>query len=239
MGRVPKPTAIAPAPVEFWPTKSVRLTPTVFADGLGELAHRDRDLAAVLAAIGAPPMWARRPGFGTLLHIILEQQVSLASAQAAYDKLLALGRPLTPERFLTYDAAELRATGFSRQKARYGRELAMALRAGSLKLHRISRLDDDQVRTALVNVKGIGPWTAEIYLLMVLRRADAWPVGDLALALAIQSVKKLASVPKPAELEFLGATWRPWRAVATRILWHHYLTQRRRAAPAGAPAGPS
>jgi DNA-3-methyladenine glycosylase II len=239
MCRVPKVTAIADAPVGSWPTRSVRLTPAIFSRGLDELAKRDRDLANVIAAIGAPPLWARQPGFGTLLHIILEQQVSLASAQAAYDKLLALGRPLTPERFLTYADAELHTAGFSRQKARYGRELAMALHTGSLKLHGFSRLDDDKVRAALVNIKGIGPWTAEIYLLMVLRRADAWPVGDLALALAAQSVKNLASVPRPTDLELLGAIWRPWRAVAARILWHQYLTQRRRIAPVSAPIGPA
>ena len=161
---------------------------------------------------------------------------SLASAQAAYDRLLALGQPLTPDRFLNYDDAKLRAAGFSRQKARYGRELAQALSASRLRLQRLSRLDDNQVRQALIAVKGIGPWTAEIYLLMVLRRADAWPLGDLALALAAKSVKKLGALPNSDELAALGQGWRPWRAVAARILWHHYLTQRRRAAPP--PAAP-
>jgi len=218
--------------------KSVRLTPAVFAHGLAELAGRDQDLAEVLERIGPPPMWARKPGFGTLLHIILEQQVSLASAQAAYDKLLALGQPLTPDRFLSYDDETLHAAGFSWQKTRYGRLLAQAVRDGSLKLHRLSRLDDRGARAALLTIKGIGPWTAEIYLLMVLRRADAWPAGDLALALAMRKVKGLEGVPGPAELEALAAAWRPWRAVAARILWHDYLTQRQRAAPARAPAAP-
>jgi len=217
--------------------KSVRLTRARFTEGLAELSRRDPDLGGVLAALGPPPMWARTPGFGTLVHIILEQQVSLASAQAAYDKLLALGQPLTPERFLSYDDAVLHTAGFSWQKARYGRELAQALVAGRLKLHRLSRLDDAQARQMLVSVKGIGPWTAEIYLLMVLRRADAWPLGDLALALAVQSVKKLERLPSAQELAAIGAGWRPWRAVAARILWHHYLTQRRRVAPAP-PAAP-
>ena len=228
------PTQTAETPAA---AKSIRLTRVVFAQGLADLAQRDPDLAGVLATIGPPPMWARKPGFGTLLHIILEQQVSLASAQAAYDKLLALGQPLTPERFLTYDDGLLHAAGFSWQKARYGRELAQVLRAGRLKLHRLSRLDDAQVRQALISVKGIGPWTAEIYLLMVLRRADAWPLGDLALALAVQSVKKLGGVANAQELAAIGAGWRPWRAVAARILWHHYLTQRRRVAPPP-PAAP-
>jgi DNA-3-methyladenine glycosylase II len=238
MGPVPGKSAAAAGALETGLPKSVRLTPAVFSGALAELARRDQDLAGVLTAIGPPPMWARKPGFGTLLHIILEQQVSLESAQAAYDKLLALGQPLTPERFLTYHDDTLGIAGFSWQKAHYGRILAQAVGSGSLKLHRLSRLDDHRARAALLDIKGIGPWTAEIYLLMVLRRADAWPVGDLALALAVRKVKKLDSIPRPAELETLGASWRPWRAVAARILWHDYLTQRRRAAPAGAPASP-
>src|SRR5258708_11355487 len=132
--------------------KSVRLTPAVFSQGLAELASRDGDLARVLERIGPPPMWARKPGFGTLLHIILEQQVSLASAQAAYDKLLALGQPLTPERFLTYDDDTLHTAGFSRQKARYGRILAQAVGDGSLKLHRLSGLDDHGARPPFLTI---------------------------------------------------------------------------------------
>ena len=233
-----KQAAATRVPALMATTKSVRLTHETFLHGLAELARRDPQLAEVLDVIGPPPMWARKPGFGTLLHIILEQQVSLASAQAAYDRLLALGQPLTPDGFLRYDDATLRAAGFSWQKARYGRELARALASGKLKLHTLARLDDARARETLLNIKGIGPWTAEIYLLMVLKRADAWPVGDLALALAVQSVKQLAVLPKPAELELIGAAWRPWRAVAARVLWHHYLSGRRRSAPARAPAAP-
>jgi DNA-3-methyladenine glycosylase II len=236
---MPKKSAVARATALLAPAKSVRLTRETFSHGLAELARRDPHLRAVLDAVGPPPMWARKPGFGTLLHIILEQQVSLASAQAAYDRLLALGQPLTPERFLRYDDAKLRAAGFSWQKAGYGRELARALTSGNLRLHTLARLDDARARKTLLNIKGIGPWTAEIYLLMVLKRADAWPVGDLALALAVQSVKQLAVVPKPAELELIGAAWRPWRAVAARVLWHHYLTGRRRSTPARSSAAPA
>ena len=234
---MPRPSRTVRPLAPVTSVKSVRLTRASFAEGLADLARRDPDLAEVLTAIGPPPMWARQPGFGTLLHIILEQQVSLASAQAAYDKLLALGQPLTPARFLGYDDAALRAAGFSWQKAHYGRELAQALNAGQLKLHRLTRLDDDRARQALLGVKGIGPWTAEIYLLMVLRRADAWPLGDLALAVAAQRVKKLPTVPNAQELAALGASWHPWRAVAARILWHHYLSERKRVAapPAAAP----
>jgi DNA-3-methyladenine glycosylase II len=193
--------------------------------GLDDLARRDRDLAALLERLGPPPLWARPPGFGTLIHIILEQQVSLASARAAYDRLQAAADPLTPARLLELDDATLRAVGFSRQKSAYARHLAEALVAGTLDLAALSTLDDDAVRAHLQRVKGIGPWTAEIYLLMVLGRADAWPVGDLALAAAVQEVKALDQRPDAATLLALAEGWRPWRAVAARLFWHHYLSK--------------
>jgi DNA-3-methyladenine glycosylase II len=159
-----------------------------------------------------------------LLHIILEQQVSLASARAAYRRLNAAVRPLTPRAFLALDDAALKTIGFSRQKTRYGRELALALAEGRLNLRRLARQEDAAARASLTVIKGIGPWTAEIYLLMVLRRPDAWPTGDLALAIAAQRVKRLGGRPGPEELAALGEAWRPWRAVAARILWHDYLS---------------
>jgi DNA-3-methyladenine glycosylase II len=169
-------------------------------------------------------MWAREPGFPTLIHIILEQQVSLASARAAYERLLAADSPLTPARFLEFDDATLKTIGFSRQKTRYGRELARAILDGRLDLAGLHTLDDASARSELVVIKGIGPWTADIYLLMALRRPDVWPSGDLALANAAQRVKRLASRPAPDELDALGIAWKPWRAVAARLLWHYYLS---------------
>jgi DNA-3-methyladenine glycosylase II len=202
----------------------LRLTRLTLAAAVHELERRDADLAGIVARHGSPPLWARRPGFGTLLHIILEQQVSLASANAAYRKLLTVASPLTPERFLTLNDVTLKAVGFSRQKTRYGRELAQAVAAGYLDLPALKRLDDDAVRSRLTHIKGIGPWTAEIYLLMALRRPDAWPTGDLALAVAVRRVKRQPALPSPAELAELGSAWRPWRAVAARLLWHDYLS---------------
>lgn len=180
-------------------------------------------------------MWTRPPGFDTLLHIILEQQVSLASAKAAHDRLLALASPLTPASFAALDDAALRGAGFSRQKAHYGRELAKSLLAGELDLEALGRLDDEQVRAGLLGLKGIGPWTAEIYLLMALRRPDTWPSGDRALAVAAQRVKRMPQAPSFAELEALAAGWRPWRAVAARVLWHDYLSRPRGGPRAAAP----
>ena len=190
---------------------------------------RDADLAGIVARHGPPPLWDRRPGFATLLHIVLEQQVSLASAQAAFDRLLAAVDPLSPTRFLESSDAELLAIGFSRQKARYGRALAAAVDSGALDLASLDRLADDDAHRALQAVPGVGPWTSTIYLLMVLGRPDVWPVGDIALAESVGEVKGLGSRPDAAAMAKLGEAWRPWRSVAARLLWHDYLARRGRA----------
>jgi DNA-3-methyladenine glycosylase II len=187
------------------------------------LAERDSDLARILKRIGPPPMWDREPGFPTMVHIILEQQVSLASAKAAFDKLLDTIAPLDSESFLTLNDATLKSIGFSGQKGRYCRELARAIIDGSLNLEALSSLSDDKVRAELERVTGVGPWTSNIYLLMVLLRPDVWPPGDLALAAAVQDLKGLDHRPQPAALRMIADRWRPWRSVAARILWHHYL----------------
>ncbi len=202
------------------------LTEETFGQGLHFLSDRDSDLAQILTKLGPPPMWAREPGFPTLIHIILEQQVSLASARAAYDRLLEAASPLTPVRFLELDDATLKVIGFSRQKTAYGRSLAKALVDAHLNLVKLAAMDDTKVRTELIKIKGIGPWTADIYLLMALRRPDIMPSADLALLTAAQKVKRLASRPTPDELNTLSKNWKPWRSVAARLLWHYYLNGR-------------
>lgn len=189
------------------------------------LSRRDADLRRVVKKFGAPPMWARESGFSTLLHIILEQQVSLASARAAHNKLIEIASPLTPHSFLRLDDAALKGAGFSRQKTAYGRELARSIVDGRLDLDALRSMDDSTVRSELIKIKGIGRWTADIYLLMVLRRPDIWPTGDLALAVAAQKVKGLRVRPTQQELDDMSAAWKPWRAVAARILWHYYLSE--------------
>jgi DNA-3-methyladenine glycosylase II len=200
------------------------LTEPAFGRALADLGRWDADIEAVVATHGPPPMWAREPGFATLVHIILEQQVSLASAKAAFDRLRAAVEVLTPAVFLDLDVETLRRIGFSRQKTRYCRNVADAIAEGSLDLDGLEHRSDDEVRTALVAITGIGRWTSDIYLMMALRRPDIWPAGDLALAIAAQRVKRLESRPTPPELEALGEPWKPWRAVAARVLWHHYLS---------------
>ena len=189
------------------------------------LAGQEPVFADLLARLGPPPLWDRQPGFATLVHIILEQQVSLASARAAFDRLRAALPDLSPASFLTLDDAQLLAIGFSRQKARYCRELALAVLEGRIDLEGLAELDDDAVRAALVSLKGIGPWTAEIYLLMVLLRPDAWPRGDLALASAARKAFDLPALPGYPALAEMAEAWRPHRAVAARLLWHLYLSK--------------
>jgi DNA-3-methyladenine glycosylase II len=206
--------------------RSKILTKKSFQKGLNILIRNDPDLAKVVAQFGPPPMWKRTPGFPTLVHIILEQQVSLASARATLNKLMDAVSPLTPEKFLQQDDKALKSYGFSRQKTVYCRNLAESLISGRLEFKRLYSKTDDQVRRKLMEVKGIGRWTADIYLLMVLRRPDIWPVGDLALVSAIQNLKQLPARPGLDEANNLAVAWKPWRAVAARILWHYYLSNK-------------
>lgn len=202
------------------------LTEDALVLAVAELSARDADLAGIVGRFGAPPMWARSPGFPTLVHIMLEQQVSLASARAAFDRLVAAVGVLTPHRFLELDDEVLLAAGFSRQKTRYVRNLAQAIESGLLDLDGLAGLADEDAHRALVAMTGIGPWTASIYLLMALRRPDVWPTGDLALVTSIAQVKGLAYRPDAIEMEALAEPWRPWRSVAARLFWHDYLGRR-------------
>jgi DNA-3-methyladenine glycosylase II len=201
------------------------LTGASFGRGISYLSKTDPDLARVVSELGNPPLWAREPGFPTLVLIILEQQVSLASARAAFKRLQDAANPLSPKRFLDFDDRELKTIGFSRQKSLYCRELASAIIRGNLDLAKLHEIEDSTARFKLMELRGIGNWTADIYLLMAMLRPDIWPSGDLALATAMQEVKRLPSRPVPEELDEIAKPWRPWRAVAARILWHHYLSK--------------
>jgi DNA-3-methyladenine glycosylase II len=191
------------------------------------LTEQDADLHKIVAEHGPPPFWYRRPGFATLVLLVLEQQVSLASARATYDRL-AGSVPITPECLMATPDGVMRAAGLSRQKERYVRLLAASVNANDLDLDAVGRLSDDEARAALVRQIGIGSWTADAYLLAALGRPDVWPVGDRALHVAAAEVKHLPEVPGAAELTALAEPWRPWRAVAARLLWHDYLSRRGR-----------
>ncbi len=206
------------------PFSGIVLTQETLFEAVRALAARDADLAAVVEQFGPPPLWAREPGFPTLVYIILEQQVSLASARAAFNRLSAAIAPVIPQAFLELDDVQLKAIGFSRQKTGYGRSLSRAILNGEIDLAGLAALEDDAVRGELIKLKGIGRWSADIYLMEALLRPDVWPAGDLALAIAVQRVKQLPAAPSPVELEAIGEAYRPWRAVAARLFWHFYLS---------------
>lgn len=193
-----------------------------YPDAIATLCARDPALAAIVARHGPPPTWARPPGFATLTRLVFEQSVSLASAAAVWDRTVAaIGAP-TPENFAAPDVAALAAHGLSRAKALCVKGLGEAALDGRLDLDAIARLPDDAARAALVSLRGIGPWTADVYMLMALGRPDIWPGGDVALR---EMVGRLDGTPRPTvrEMPALGERWRPLRAVATRILWSAYL----------------
>lgn len=192
------------------------------------LCAREAPFRAVVEAHGLPPMWAREPGFPTLVHIILEQQVSLASAKAAFDNLCAALDPLTPAAFLTLDDQELKEIGFSRQKTRYCRILAEALKSKTFDLGALEHQSDAEVIASMTALTGIGQWTARVYLLMVLRRPDVWPTGDIAVAQGAKELFALPNRPNNQDMEVYAERWSPYRAAAARLLWHHYLSTPRR-----------
>lgn len=192
-----------------------------------ELAVRDEMLAGIYANHGDPPLWRRATGFTTLVHIILEQQVSLKSAKAMLVRLEASIQPFTPSRFLELGDTYLRSLGVTRQKSAYLLHLSNSIVAGELSFTKLARMSDDEARMVLTRIKGIGLWSADVYLLMAMRRADIWPAGDLALAVAMKDLKGLAHRPGPDELERLAEQWRPMRAVAARMLWQYYLAKKR------------
>lgn len=212
------------------------LTVERLAQGADWLAQRDPDLAAVLQRRGLPPLWGREPGFATLVLIILEQQVSLASAWAAFEKLKQRVGTVTPAAVLALDDEEMKAAAFSRQKMAYTRGLARDLVSGALDLEALAAMNDHEAAARLVALHGIGPWSAGIYLLMALRRQDIWPSGDLGLVVGMQIVKGLEARPDAAQMAAIAEHWSPWRAVAARLLWSEYLAHQKagtlpRAAP--------
>ncbi len=199
-----------------------------FTIGIRKLVKCDRDLAKIIEQYGEPPKWQREPGFSTLIRIILEQQVSYASAKAAFQRLGDAVENITPENFLILDDAELKIIGFSRQKTKYGRGLAQAIIDQSLDLTTLEQLDDRQIKQELTKIKGIGDWTVDIYLMMALQRPDVFPAKDLAVAIAVKEIKDLPIRPQTAELESIAESWQPYRAIATKILWHYYLNRKLR-----------
>lgn len=190
------------------------------------LGRKDGDLKGIMKEHGHPPMWTRPATFQTLVLMILEQQVSLASAYAAFKKLREKTGRVTPEKILALSDAELRSCYFSRQKTVYARCLAEAIQSGQLSLRKLSALPDEDVRVQLKKIKGIGDWTADVYLMHALQRTDLFPLGDIALVHSLKEAKKLAPHATKEQMLAVAESWRPYRTIASMILWHSYIQKR-------------
>jgi DNA-3-methyladenine glycosylase II len=210
--------------------ETVLYAPHGLEDGIAVLAS-EPVFASILADAGPPRFRRRRNGFATLLHIILEQQVSIDAAAAMHRRLSETCRPLTPEGFLDLDEATLRACGFSRQKAGYARALATRVAAGDFDFDRLAAADDAATQAELLSLRGIGRWSADVYMLFALGRADIWPAADLGLQLGIAERLGLPARPDEPEVRRLGEAWQPWRSVAACLFWQAYLHKRRRSPP--------
>lgn len=190
------------------------------------LAKKDADLKAVIDTYGYPPFWNRKPDFETLIHIILEQQVSLASAKAALRKLKEKLDKVTPGRLAALTDAELKACYFSRQKIVYARSLAAAILNKELSIADLPALPDEAIRSSLTRIKGIGNWTVDVYLMMVLHRNDLFPAGDIALVNSVKYLKQLPAHTSKEEILFMAEAWKPHRTVAAFLCWYAYLKRK-------------
>jgi len=199
-----------------------RYTKTALRRDIKSLADVDPDMADTLARFGYPELRSREPGFEALLRAIVGQQVSIAAAAAIWGRLASAVDPLEPATLLATSEEALRAAGLSRQKISYARGLAGEIAAGRIKLERLPRLADEEAIETLTMLKGIGRWTAEVYLLFALGRTDMFPADDLALMSAAGHMKGLAERPDRAGVLTIAEAWRPWRGAAAHMLWHYY-----------------
>jgi DNA-3-methyladenine glycosylase II len=192
-----------------------------------KLVRKDKDLAQIIKQYGYPPVWHRPEGFATLVHIILEQQVSLASARAAYDMLRKKIGTITPKKVLALTDEEMKGCYFSRQKIVYVRHLASALINKELDLRSFSNMSEDEIRAKLIAIKGIGHWTIDVYLMMVLHRSNLFPLGDIALVNSMKDIKAQPKATSREELEAIAAKWKPYRTIAAFLLWHAYINKKK------------
>ena len=204
-----------------------RITRQAFREGAAELARRDVDMARLLEVADLPGLRSRTTGFATMIKIICGQQVSTAAARAINGRLEAVAKPMTPEVFARLTNSELRAIGFSRQKMSYGRTIAKAVLAGDFSFRRVAYMEDEAAIAEMTRLRGVGRWTAEVYLLFALRRPDIWPVDDLGVVGGLQGLKGLKDRPDRATMVEYGKAWRPLRSVAARMLWHYVDCSRR------------
>lgn len=199
-----------------------------FIEICDHLAKNDGELKLIITTYGYPPLWKRTPTFETLLYIILEQQVSLSSAKATFNKLKEKIGSVTPEHILLLTDEELRSCYFSWQKSSYARNLAQAIIDNQLQLKSLEKESDEDIRTALKKIKGIGDWTANVYLMMALQRTDLFPTGDIALLKSFRETKNLPAKISKEEIALIATKWKPYQTIAAYILWHSYLCKRKR-----------
>jgi DNA-3-methyladenine glycosylase II len=190
------------------------------------LADKDDTLKKIIDTYGLPPMWTRPAIFQTLILTILEQQVSLASAYAAYKKLKEKTGFITPEKLLALSDEDLKVCYFSRQKIVYARELATAILTKKINLKQLSMSTDEDIRIVLKQIKGIGDWTVDVYLMHALQRSDVFPLGDIALVNSLKHLKQLRGDASKEEMLAIADSWRPYRTVASMLLWHAYIQRK-------------
>lgn len=222
---------LGPIPIRSALAVVRRLDATTFNEGTDLLCNEDNALAEAIERFGRPEFWHRQPGFRCLVLLILEQQVSLESGAAMYRRLNETAEGVSASSIIRIGADKMRSIGVTRQKADYLYSLAHLVADGTLDIESLASLSADDARSRLMSIKGIGPWTADAYLLSVLLHPDAYPVGDRALQVGVGEVLGMTHTPDEVELELVSEPWRPIRAVAARIVWHSYLTRRGRAEP--------
>lgn len=189
---------------------------------IAALCKLDPDFARILPAAGPLPWRSREAGFTGLLQAIVGQQISNAAAAAIWRRLQAVPGALDPAQLLRLDEETLRGAGLSRPKVAHAYSLAEAFASGRLETASLAAMDDATAIATISEVRGMGPWSAEIYLLFALGRLDVFPAGDLALAAAVADLKALPARPAPKALRLLAQSWQPWRSLAARLLWHHW-----------------
>ncbi|MEA1903307.1 MAG: DNA-3-methyladenine glycosylase 2 family protein [Actinomycetota bacterium] len=222
---------LGPIEVETAMTVVEYLDAATFAEACAMLGEEDESLAQAIDSHGVPDFWNRSPGFACLTLLILEQQVSLESGAAVYRRLSDAARGVTPETIAALGLDGMRSAGTTRQKAGYLMGLAEKELSGEFDTDALGDEPWPVARERLLSLKGIGPWTADAYLLSALRIPDMWPVGDRALQVGAAEVVGLSSIPDEEELEIIAEPWRPARAVAARVIWHSYLSVRGRVEP--------
>ena len=213
---------------QFMEIKISSFTEENFIPICNELIQNDPDLKLIIDQYGYPPIWKRAASFETIIHIILEQQVSLASALATLKKLKEKIINVTPQNVLALSNEELKNCYFSRQKILYVQHLANVILAGQLDLISLAEKDNDTVRSELTKIKGIGNWSVDVFLMMVLQRADLFPLGDIALIKSVRETKHLSKEIPKETIADIAAKWKPYQTIAAFILWHGYLKKRNR-----------